>query len=289
MDRRQGALLRADCQSLSRQRAARDRGRHRVGVVDTARALPRGGGRNHGARLIRHRRADHRAAGLDDAGLLGRDLLDGVAQPITVIQPDARDHRDQRRDDVGRVEPSAQPGFQHGQPDTRLAEKDERDGGEAFKEGGFRSVRLHFQREHGLLDLAGGGLQHGIFDRGTIEQVALVDAHQMRRGVAGDRIAGGAQDGFAERGDRAFAVGAGDMDDRQVALGVAEAFDQAVDRIEPGPHAETAAFGQTLEKGSHGYSGESAPIINQGERPCKDSWEAEKPYGVESREPLDEF
>ena len=271
MDRRQGALLRADLQGLSRQRAARDRDGHRVGGVDAARALPRGGGRDHGARLIGHRRADHRAAGFDDARLLGRDLFDGVAQPIAVIQPDARDDRNQRHDDVGRVEPAAQPGFQHGQPDARLPEQDERDGGEAFKEGGFRSVRLRFQREHGLLDLAGGGLQHGILDRGAVEQVAFMHAHQMWRGVAGDRVAGGAQDGFAECGDRAFAVCAGDMDDGQLALGVAEAFDQAGDRVEPGPHAEAAALGQTLKKGGHGYSGESALIINQGEGPCKDS------------------
>jgi hypothetical protein len=49
------------------------------------------------------------------------------------------------------------------------------------------------------------------------------------------------------------------MDDRQIALRMTKAFSQAVDRVESGPHAESAALGQTLKKRGHGYSVKSFP------------------------------
>ena len=55
------------------------------------------------------------------------------------------------------------------------------------------------------------------------EPEALVEAHQMRRGVDVHAQAGRFQDRAHERDGRALAVGAGDMDDRrQLALGMVE-------------------------------------------------------------------
>ena len=69
------------------------------------------------------------------------------------------------------------------------------------------------------------------------EAEALVEMHQMRRGVDVHAQAGGFQNRAQERDGRAFAVGAGDMDDRrQLALGMirapraAAACDRATDR-----------------------------------------------------------
>jgi hypothetical protein len=72
---------------------------------------------NDRQRLRRIRRRDHRHAGLDDAGFFRRDFFQRVAEPLLVVERDVGDDAGQRRDDVGRVEPSAEAGF----PDHQVA------------------------------------------------------------------------------------------------------------------------------------------------------------------------
>ena len=73
------------------------------------RRLPLDGGQ----RLARLRRHDRRHLRLEDAGLLGRDLADGIAEMLGMIERDRRDHGGERAvDDIGGVEPSAQPDFE---------------------------------------------------------------------------------------------------------------------------------------------------------------------------------
>ena len=50
---------------------------------------------------------------------------------------------------------------------------------------------------------------------GAGERDALVEAHEMRRGVDVDALAGGLEHRLQVGGDRALAVGAGDVDDRR--------------------------------------------------------------------------
>ena len=65
------------------------------------------------------------------------------------------------------------------------------------------------------------------------EADALVKAHQMRRDVGVDPVAGGFEAGAQGRDRRALAVGAGDMDDRrQLVLRIAERRQQPLDAAE---------------------------------------------------------
>ena len=86
--------------------------------------------RNHLLCFPGLRGADHGAAGLDDAGLLGGDLGQGVAQHLGVVQADGGDGADRRVDDVGGVEPPAQPGLQHLEVHGSLLEVGEGQGGQ---------------------------------------------------------------------------------------------------------------------------------------------------------------
>ena len=68
---------------------------------------------DHRHRLRRLLGANHRRAALDDGGLLGGNRGQRVAEEFRVIHADRRDDgRDRPVDDVGGVEPAAEPGFQ---------------------------------------------------------------------------------------------------------------------------------------------------------------------------------
>ena len=70
---------------------------------------PRRSGEQHLGRPRRSARPSTAiAAGLDDPGLLDRDLLRRVAQVLGVVDRDRRDHRDRGVGDVGRV-PQSRP------------------------------------------------------------------------------------------------------------------------------------------------------------------------------------
>ena len=57
--------------------------------------------------------ADHRRPGLDDAALFKRNLLEGSAEVLHVVERNFREHGAHRRgDDVGRVKPAAESRFQ---------------------------------------------------------------------------------------------------------------------------------------------------------------------------------
>ena len=67
-----------------------------------------------GAHLRRLRIADGARAGLEDARLLARDLLERIAEDLRVVEADVRDDGARRRgNDVRRVEPAAETDLQH--------------------------------------------------------------------------------------------------------------------------------------------------------------------------------
>src|SRR5271154_2561986 len=66
-----------------------------------------------GERLARLAGDDRRHAALEDAGLLGGDLFDRVAEKLVVIEREPRDHARQRTlDHIGSVEAAAEPNFE---------------------------------------------------------------------------------------------------------------------------------------------------------------------------------
>ena len=84
--------------------------------------------------LGRHPADDDRHARLDDAGLLDGDRFERGAQVLLVIEPDRRDGGDQRVEDVGRVEPAAEPDFADRDLDAGAAEQLERHRRRHFEE-----------------------------------------------------------------------------------------------------------------------------------------------------------
>ena len=67
-------------------------------------------------RLARLARDHRRHAALENAGLLGGDFFDRVAEEVAMVERQARDHARQRAlDDVGGVEPAAEPDFEEKQ------------------------------------------------------------------------------------------------------------------------------------------------------------------------------
>ena len=163
----------------------------------------------------RLRRDDRGNAALDDAGLLRRDLRERVAEKIGVIERDRRDHASRaaarphwwrRAARRGRLRAAAhRPGWREN----------------SKKPGRGRDLE-HRDRLAGIGALAflerGGEL--GVATRarpppGAAEAEALVEAHEMRRGIDMHALAGRFEHRAHERDGRALAVGAGDMDDRR--------------------------------------------------------------------------
>ena len=62
----------------------------------------------------------HGDGGLDDAGLLDGDLLEGVAEELGVVETDIGDDRQQGGDDIGAVEPAAHADLDDGDVDLFL-------------------------------------------------------------------------------------------------------------------------------------------------------------------------
>src|ERR1700689_84101 len=78
-------------------------------------------------------RDDDRYRGLDDSGFLSRDFAQGVAQEILVIEIDARDDRDDRRENIRGVETAAETNFECTKLNALLSEIFERHRGHGFE------------------------------------------------------------------------------------------------------------------------------------------------------------
>ena len=151
----------------------------------------------------------HRHARLDDPRLLRGDRPDRLAQHLLVIQRD-RGNRACRRplDHVGRVSPAAQAYLQHHQVRRHPREQHQRRRRDHL-EHGDRGARID------LLHLVEHGRQRGVVHQHPGQPDALVEPHQMRRGVCMHphpcRLRHRAQEGAGA----ALPVGAGHMDHRR--------------------------------------------------------------------------
>ena len=132
---------------------------------------------------LRHRRrtgVQHRlAAGLDDAGLGGGDLLHGIAQIGHVIQTDVAQHGGLRRGDgVGGVELAAHAHLAHHDVALTPGKPCEGDGGHHLKLRGVVSHAVR-QRPH----LLRNGAQLLVGDGLTVHLHPLVEAKDVGRCV----------------------------------------------------------------------------------------------------------
>ena len=117
--------------------------------------------------------------------------------------------------------------------------------------GGARIDALRLAQPLDQLVLA-DGLRLAV---GAGEGDALMEAHQVRRGVDVHALAGGLQHGLEEGRHRALAVGAGDVDDRrQALLGMAELGQQRLDAAErqvDQPRVQRLQLGQNVIARGH--------------------------------------
>ena len=125
---------------------ARPRDAHALGRADERRAALAARRLDHGTCAGGDRSDDDRYPRLDDAGLLASDRFQGLSQEILVIEVDRRDDGGHRSYDVGRVQPAAQPDFDHRQLDRGAAEQLEGDRRRALEEGRQRVERAVAQR-----------------------------------------------------------------------------------------------------------------------------------------------
>ena len=165
---------------------------------------------------------DHRHAGLDDAGLLKGDLLDGIAQDLRVIQADRRDDRRQRMlHGVGGIEAAAQAGLQHHILGFQLLKEHHGHAEEQFKVGRMRkAVRLHAL--YHIENLQKSGEKFLIGNHLVVDLEALVDLHQMGGCKEGCPLSRLGQHRGEEGTDGTFSVGPRHMDDLHRTLRMAQ-------------------------------------------------------------------
>jgi hypothetical protein len=172
-------------------------------------------------RLGRHRAADDRPPWLDDTGLFRGDGGVRRAEPVAMVEADARNHAHERGgDDIRRVEPSAEPRLEdrHVRPAPR--EEDECDGGKRFKEGHLQPVLALKAREHGE-HLFRHRPERVVRNRRAVKEESLVEGNEVRRRVARHAVTSGAKNRIKHGGSRALAVRAGNVDAAEHVLRIA--------------------------------------------------------------------
>ena len=115
-------------------------------------------------------------AGLGDPRLLARDGLERRAQPVGVVERDARDRRGRGgRDHVGRVEPSPEADLDDGEVDLRVAKREE----------GRERRRLEERQSPGPRRGRGSSspARASSVTRLAVDADALGEAAKVRRGV----------------------------------------------------------------------------------------------------------
>ena len=153
---------------------------------------------------------DQRHAVLGDAGFLGGDLLAACRRGrLDDRWPSwAMPQTSGRFDDVGRVEPAAEPDLDDAGVGGGAGEGEEGGGGGRLEEADLHAVG-------GVERLGEQGGQRVVLDQLPGEADALVEADQMGAGVDMGAEPGRLDRGAQEGAGRALAVGAGDMEDRR--------------------------------------------------------------------------
>ena len=178
---------------------------------------------------------ERRNVGLEDTGLLGGDGSDRRAEDGHVVESDLGDDRGQRRDDVGGVVPSAEAGLPCDEVDLGFGEPEQGEDGGELEEGGFQ---LRRSRLHGGAKLGRQAGEGFVGNGSSIDADAFVESDEVGGGVEADATAGGAMDGVQHGADRAFAIGAGDVDEAEGFVGIADQAGEMARGLQSGLEAE---------------------------------------------------
>ena len=160
-------------------------------------------------RCLRTRGARHAAA--HDPGFLPRDLAERIAQKIHVIHGNGGNGGCRRaRHDIRRIQPSAQPHFQHQQISRHTAEqhKGRRRGYLKHRDRRARIHRFHFFQRRG---------QRLIRHVVSRQPDAFVKMHQMGRGIDMHALPRRFADGAQKSAGRTLAIRPRHMNDRRQA------------------------------------------------------------------------
>ncbi len=137
-----------------------------------------------------------------------------------MFQADRRHCGGDRIDDTRRVESAAHPHFQDGDVDVRPAEVPEAHGRERLEGGEWVALdgSVDEERPHPFDELDDGGLR----DPSPVDADPFAQVVEVRRGVQPHPVARLAEDRLGHAGGAALAVRAGDLDEFDVLVGVAE-------------------------------------------------------------------
>jgi hypothetical protein len=209
--------------------------------------------------LRRQRAGVDRGVVSEDGELLGRDLLERVAEPLGVVEADRREDGQLRRDHVRRVEAAAEAGLDHGDLDARLGEGDEGGGGEELELGDraliVRGLAVGGDgRLLGPLERAGERI---LGDRPAPDPDPLTPVADVRRRVGAGADAVGLEQRRRHQRHRGLAVGADDVDRREPVLRHPEQRAEAAHALEPELPADRLARGEDLFRAA-GYPSSSS-------------------------------
>ena len=184
------------------------------------------------------------AAGLDDGGLLGGDGLDGIAEHVHVVEShtghgDGPDALDSARG----VPAAAHAALEHGDVDALLG-VDHAGGHREQVELGdvVRTLpRLGASRVHALPRRLGSGdtaREPLLGDGRALDLHALGVRDELGARVERRAIALRHEDGGGVARGRGLAVGAGDLDRLEAAVGISQLVQHVLDGLEQGANAE---------------------------------------------------
>ena len=173
-------------------------------------------------------KAHQRHAAPRDAGFLRGNLAECVAQEMLVVEADAGNPGDQRPvDDIGRIEPPAEPDFEHHRIRRRVGKGEHRGGGVDLEQAAADQV---IGIEYAGHDIA----QPGIADQCPRQPDALVVADEVRTREDVHPVPRRFHSRAQEGAGRSLAVGPGDMEHRrQPILRATDRIEQGADAVEP--------------------------------------------------------
>src|SRR5688572_17744299 len=219
------------------------------GALDECRAAFARHVRNHVARFAHQRTQNDGHPWLDDARLFEGDRLEGMSEMLLMIEVNRGDGARYWRDDIRRVESTAEPHLYHTDLDVGAPEQLER-----RRSSGLEERRLHRQHAGRAQPVSTGqhmvhdGFERGGIDGTIVDDEAFVQIGEVRRGVSPGVDTVRAQRGVHHRGYRTLAVGSRDVQGGEAAFGMTERFTQARDVVEPQLDAEGLERKQTVEQ-----------------------------------------
>ena len=156
----------------------------------------------------------------DDRHLLARDLGDGVAEVLLVVEVDVRDDRDSEVERVGRVEPAAETDLAHQDVGPRGEIRDRHRGQHLELR---RRTLLGGDRVEGRHQLLERPREVALADGAPIDFDALGVGDEVRLGHEPDVVARGTEDRAQACPRRSFSIRAGDQCSAHGPVGCANA------------------------------------------------------------------